>query len=125
MELRHRPPQSGEVVEHRMADDQVEGRVGEAGLRQDVAEIAGLRASQINGCGACVHGHTDNLRTAGVSEAGSPGVCSASIMVERGDIAAGFAILLLPYSLVGPFAGVWLTCVSPTTPCPPRSDAGA
>ncbi|MFD2092568.1 MFS transporter [Blastococcus deserti] len=24
------------------------------------------------------------------------------------DIAAGFAILLLPYSLVGPFAGVWL-----------------
>src|SRR4051795_1662220 len=24
------------------------------------------------------------------------------------DVAAGFAILLLPYSLVGPFAGVWL-----------------
>src|SRR6059058_5206402 len=24
------------------------------------------------------------------------------------DIAAGFAVLLLPYSLVGPFAGVWL-----------------
>ncbi len=27
---------------------------------------------------------------------------------EPADIAAGFAILLLPYSLVGPFAGVWL-----------------
>src|SRR3954454_18246345 len=31
---------------------------------------------------------------------------------ERGaepiDVAAGFAVLLLPYSLVGPFAGVWL-----------------
>src|SRR3712207_3923652 len=24
------------------------------------------------------------------------------------DIAAGFAVLLMPYSLVGPFAGVWL-----------------
>ena len=24
------------------------------------------------------------------------------------DVAAGFAVLLLPYSLVGPFAGVWL-----------------
>src|SRR3954468_22197982 len=24
------------------------------------------------------------------------------------DVAAGFALLLLPYSLVGPFAGVWL-----------------
>jgi hypothetical protein len=27
---------------------------------------------------------------------------------EPMDIAAGFAVLLLPYSLVGPFAGVWL-----------------
>jgi MFS family permease len=27
---------------------------------------------------------------------------------EPVDIAAGFAVLLLPYSLVGPFAGVWL-----------------
>jgi AhpD family alkylhydroperoxidase len=42
--------------------------IGEGGLRQDLAEIVGLRASQINGCGACVHGHTDNLRKAGVSE---------------------------------------------------------
>ncbi|GGX25946.1 carboxymuconolactone decarboxylase family protein [Streptomyces lomondensis] len=42
--------------------------IGEGGLRQDLAEIVGLRASQINGCGACVHGHTVNLRKAGVSE---------------------------------------------------------
>jgi AhpD family alkylhydroperoxidase len=42
--------------------------IGESGLRQELAEIVGLRASQINGCGACVHGHTVNLRKAGVSE---------------------------------------------------------
>ncbi|MGW0614081.1 carboxymuconolactone decarboxylase family protein [Streptomyces sp. NPDC002788] len=42
--------------------------IGEGGLRQDLAEIVGLRASQINGCGACVHGHTANLREGGVSE---------------------------------------------------------
>ncbi|MFC9684039.1 carboxymuconolactone decarboxylase family protein [Streptomyces sp. NPDC056948] len=42
--------------------------IGEGGLRQELAEIVGLRASQINGCGACVHGHTVNLRKAGVSE---------------------------------------------------------
>ncbi|MGX5214914.1 carboxymuconolactone decarboxylase family protein [Streptomyces violaceus] len=42
--------------------------IGESGLRQEVAEIVGLRASQINGCGACVHGHTVNLRKARVSE---------------------------------------------------------
>ncbi|MFF7313008.1 carboxymuconolactone decarboxylase family protein [Streptomyces sp. NPDC008137] len=42
--------------------------IGEGGLPQELAEIVGLRASQINGCGACVHGHTVNLRKAGVSE---------------------------------------------------------
>ncbi|CAM5698806.1 carboxymuconolactone decarboxylase family protein [Streptomyces purpurascens] len=42
--------------------------IGEGGLRQELAEIVGLRTSQINGCGACVHGHTVNLRKAGVSE---------------------------------------------------------
>lgn len=42
--------------------------IGEGGLAQDVAEMAGLRASQINGCGPCVHGHVTNLRKAGVSE---------------------------------------------------------
>ncbi|WP_309093778.1 carboxymuconolactone decarboxylase family protein [Streptomyces sp.] len=33
-----------------------------------MAELAGSRASRINGCGACAHGHTANLREAGVSE---------------------------------------------------------
>ncbi|MER8223256.1 carboxymuconolactone decarboxylase family protein [Streptomyces sp. NPDC094143] len=33
-----------------------------------MAELAGLRASQIDGCGARVHGHTVDLRAAGVSE---------------------------------------------------------
>ncbi|WP_234311861.1 carboxymuconolactone decarboxylase family protein [Streptomyces griseus] len=42
--------------------------VGEGGLPQDVAEIVGLRVSQINGCRLCVHGHTHNLRKAGASE---------------------------------------------------------
>lgn len=42
--------------------------VGESGLDQEVAELVALRVSQINGCGACVHGHVDNLRKAGVSE---------------------------------------------------------
>ncbi|MFE0249485.1 carboxymuconolactone decarboxylase family protein [Streptomyces sp. NPDC059010] len=41
--------------------------IGEAGLSQELAEIVGLRTSQINGCGACVHGHTANLRKAGTS----------------------------------------------------------
>ena len=42
--------------------------IGEGGLPRELAEIVGLRASQINGCGACVHGHTVNLREAGASE---------------------------------------------------------
>lgn len=42
--------------------------IGESGLSQEVAEIVGLRASQINGCGACVHGHVHNLRKGGTSE---------------------------------------------------------
>jgi AhpD family alkylhydroperoxidase len=42
--------------------------IGEVGLPQELAEIVGLRASQINGCGACVYGHTHNLRKAGASE---------------------------------------------------------
>ncbi|GHD14925.1 alkyl hydroperoxide reductase AhpD [Streptomyces violarus] len=42
--------------------------IGGSGLGQELAEIVGLRASQINGCGACVHGHTANLRKAGASE---------------------------------------------------------
>lgn len=42
--------------------------VGESGLSPELAELVGLRASQINGCGACVYGHVDNLRKAGTSE---------------------------------------------------------
>ncbi|GCB46867.1 carboxymuconolactone decarboxylase family protein [Streptomyces sp. NL15-2K] len=42
--------------------------IGEGGLSQEVAEIVGLRASQINGCSACVHGHVLNMRKAGASE---------------------------------------------------------
>ncbi|KOU60342.1 alkylhydroperoxidase [Streptomyces sp. MMG1533] len=42
--------------------------IGESGLSQEVAEIVALRASQINGCSACVHGHVHNLRKGGASE---------------------------------------------------------
>lgn len=42
--------------------------IGEGGLPEELAEIVGLRASQINGCSACVHGHVQNLRKAGASE---------------------------------------------------------
>ncbi|MGW2823313.1 carboxymuconolactone decarboxylase family protein [Streptomyces sp. NPDC001443] len=42
--------------------------IGESGLSQELSEIVGLRASQVNGCSACVHGHTVNLRKAGASE---------------------------------------------------------
>jgi AhpD family alkylhydroperoxidase len=42
--------------------------IRESGLSEELAEIAGLRASQINGCAACVHGHVHNLRKAGTSE---------------------------------------------------------
>lgn len=42
--------------------------VGESGLSEELAEIVGLRASQINGCAACVYGHVHNLRKSGTSE---------------------------------------------------------
>jgi AhpD family alkylhydroperoxidase len=42
--------------------------IGESGLSKELAEIAALRASQINGCSACVHGHVVNLRKGGTSE---------------------------------------------------------
>ncbi|MFD5696728.1 carboxymuconolactone decarboxylase family protein [Streptomyces lasiicapitis] len=41
--------------------------ISDGGLSQEIQEIVGLRASQINGCGACVHGHTENLVKAGTS----------------------------------------------------------
>ncbi|WP_371669755.1 carboxymuconolactone decarboxylase family protein [Streptomyces sp. NBC_00289] len=42
--------------------------IGESGLSQEMTELVGLRASQVNGCSACVHGHVLNLRKAGVTE---------------------------------------------------------
>lgn len=41
---------------------------GEGGLPAELSEIVGLRASQINGCSACAHAHTLNLRKAGATE---------------------------------------------------------
>ncbi|MFF7974514.1 carboxymuconolactone decarboxylase family protein [Streptomyces sp. NPDC007905] len=48
--------------------------IGGGGLPQELAEIVGLRASQINGRSACVYGHTVNLRKAGASEERIAGV---------------------------------------------------
>jgi AhpD family alkylhydroperoxidase len=42
--------------------------VGQGDLSEELQEIVALRASQINGCSACVHGHVHNLRKAGTSE---------------------------------------------------------
>ncbi|MDF3301926.1 carboxymuconolactone decarboxylase family protein [Streptomyces tropicalis] len=42
--------------------------IEQSGLAQELAEIVALRASQINGCSACVHGHVANLRKAGTGE---------------------------------------------------------
>ena len=39
-----------------------------SGLSEETMELVGLRASQINGCGACAYGHVANLRKAGVDE---------------------------------------------------------
>ncbi|MEV4571500.1 carboxymuconolactone decarboxylase family protein [Nonomuraea sp. NPDC049419] len=39
--------------------------VNEGGISHEVQEFVGLRASQINGCGACVHAHTQALVKAG------------------------------------------------------------
>lgn len=38
------------------------------GVGNEIMEIVGLRASQINGCGPCVFAHVRNLRKAGVDE---------------------------------------------------------
>ncbi|MFI9814344.1 carboxymuconolactone decarboxylase family protein [Saccharothrix variisporea] len=41
--------------------------VNQGGLAHELQEIVGLRASQINGCSACVHAHAQNLAKAGES----------------------------------------------------------
>ncbi|SDI95926.1 alkylhydroperoxidase AhpD family core domain-containing protein [Actinokineospora alba] len=35
--------------------------INQGGISHELQEIVGLRTSQINGCGACVHAHTQNL----------------------------------------------------------------
>ncbi|WP_242908171.1 carboxymuconolactone decarboxylase family protein [Actinomadura terrae] len=42
--------------------------VASAGLPEGLLEFVALRASQINGCSACVHSHVLNARKAGESE---------------------------------------------------------
>ncbi|MEV6396669.1 carboxymuconolactone decarboxylase family protein [Streptomyces sp. NPDC051907] len=42
--------------------------IDQGGISLELREIVGLRASQINGCSACVHSHVQNLRKAGESE---------------------------------------------------------
>jgi AhpD family alkylhydroperoxidase len=42
--------------------------INSSGLPHELQEIVGLRASQINGCSACVHAHTVNLRKAGETD---------------------------------------------------------
>src|SRR5690242_5623442 len=39
-----------------------------AGASQEVLELTALRASQINGCSACVYSHVRNLKKAGESD---------------------------------------------------------
>lgn len=43
------------------------GAIEHGGLAADLRELVALRASQINGCAACVYGHTHVLRQLGVS----------------------------------------------------------
>ncbi|MFC4011472.1 carboxymuconolactone decarboxylase family protein [Nonomuraea purpurea] len=38
------------------------------GVPQELLEIVSLRASQINGCSACVHSHVHNLKKSGESD---------------------------------------------------------
>lgn len=44
------------------------GAIQDGGLTQEMGELVSLRASQINGCAACVYGHVHALRKFGVSD---------------------------------------------------------
>lgn len=44
------------------------GGIEQGGLSQELRELVSLRASQINGCAACVYGHGDALRKLGVPD---------------------------------------------------------
>ncbi len=43
------------------------GAIREGGLSEELGELVSLRASQINGCAACVYGHVHALRKLGVA----------------------------------------------------------
>ncbi|TDD10262.1 carboxymuconolactone decarboxylase family protein [Nonomuraea deserti] len=42
--------------------------INQGGAPSELLEIVALRASQINGCGACVHAHIQNLKKSGESD---------------------------------------------------------
>ena len=42
--------------------------VNTGGIPQELQEVVALRVSQVNGCSACVHSHTQNLRKAGEAD---------------------------------------------------------
>lgn len=44
------------------------GAIGQGGLSTELRELVSLRASQINGCAACVYGHVHTLRKLGTSQ---------------------------------------------------------
>jgi len=44
------------------------GAIQDGGLSQELHELVSLRASQINGCAACVYGHVAALRKLGCSD---------------------------------------------------------
>lgn len=44
------------------------GGIEEGGLSDELRELVSLRASQINGCAACVYGHVHTLRKLGNSD---------------------------------------------------------
>jgi len=43
------------------------GAIREGGLTEEMGELVSLRASQINGCAACVYGHVHALRKLGMT----------------------------------------------------------
>lgn len=54
-------PEATKVIPHLL------GAIRDGGLTQEMGEIVSLRASQINGCAACVFGHVHTLRKLGVT----------------------------------------------------------
>ncbi len=69
----HFLPQTLRAIPHLL------GGIEEGGLSTELRELVTLRASQINGCAACVYGHAHALRKLGESR-------SASILSRSGGI---------------------------------------